>query len=275
VVNCLTVDVEEWFHICGVPALQPEHWPGLPSRVEATTRLVLEQLDAAGITGTFFVLGWIAERYPALVETIVAAGHDVGSHGFWHRRVYEHDRAAFARDVEASVRALGAAGAQTITAFRAPEWSINRRSEWALGVLVQQGFTTDASMAPLRIVGDLSYPRGPHVRSTPFGPIVEVPPLVADRFGQVMPMGWGWGLRMSAPARVLKEIDRANHNGQPAVLNIHPWELDPDPPRVPLPSGLRLAHYFRLDGFPGRLRTILRGASFGPLQTAAAHARSA
>jgi peptidoglycan-N-acetylglucosamine deacetylase len=274
VLNALTVDVEEWFHICGIPALRPETWPQLPSRVEQNTRLLLDELDAAGITGTFFVVGWIAERYPRLVGAILAAGHHVGSHSFWHRRVYELDRAAFADDLQASVAALGAAGAPAITAFRAPEWSINRRSEWALEVLVEHGFSVDASMAPVRIVGDVSYPRGPYVRATARGPIVEAPPLVADRFGQVMPMGWGWGLRMSAPARVLKEIERANARGRPAVLAIHPWELDADPPRIALPSGLRFAHYFRLDGFPGRLRTILRGASFGPLHAIASRAGS-
>ena len=266
--NSLTVDVEEWFHICGVPLLQPETWSRLPSRVERTTRMLLDELDTAGIRGTFFIVGWIAERYPGLVGLILTAGHDVGSHSFWHRRVYDLDRTSFAEDLDASVTALGAAGTPAITAFRAPEWSINHRSEWALEVLVQQGFKADASMAPLRIVGDVSYPRGPHVRATALGPIVEVPPLVADRFGQVMPMGWGWGLRMSPPSKVLKEIERANKLGRPAVLTIHPWELDPDPPRVPLPLGLRFAHYFRLDGFAGRLRTILRGASFGPLQAA-------
>ena len=270
--NSLTVDVEEWFHICGIPQLQPEAWSRLPSRVERTTRMLLDELDTAGIKGTFFIVGWIAERYPGLVGLILTAGHDVGSHSFWHRRVYDLDPASFAEDLNASVTALRAAGTPAITAFRAPEWSINHRSEWALEVLVQRGFKADASMAPLRIVGDVSYPRRPHVRSTALGPIVEVPPLVADRFGQVMPMGWGWGLRMSSPSKVLKEIERANKLGRPAVLTIHPWELDPDPPRVPLPLGLRFAHYFRLDGFPGRLRTILRGASFGPLQAAAARA---
>jgi polysaccharide deacetylase family protein (PEP-CTERM system associated) len=265
VVNALTVDVEEWFHICGVPALQPDTWLRLPSRVDLTTRLLLDDLDAAGVTGTFFVIGWVAERYPELVAAILAAGHEVGSHSFWHRRVYELDRATFAADLTDSVRALRAAGAPAITAFRAPEWSINRRSEWALEELARQGFTTDASMAPLRIVGDVSFPRGPHVRETAAGPIVERPPLVADRFGQVMPMGWGWGLRMSTPSRVLKEIERANQAGRPAVLTIHPWEIDPDPPRVALPPGLRFAHYFRLNGFRGRLRAIVRGASFGPL----------
>ena len=267
--NALTVDVEEWFHICGMPALRPENWSGLPSRVDRTTRLLLDDLDAAGITGTFFVVGWVAERYPELVAAILTAGHEVGSHSFWHRRVFELDRATFAADLTESVRALNAAGAPAITAFRAPEWSINRRSDWALEALVRQGFTVDASMAPVRIVGSVLSPRGPHLRETPAGPIVEMPPLVADRFGQAMPMGWGWGLRMSAPSRVLKEIERANQAGRPAVLTIHPWELDPDPPRVPLPPRLRFAHYFRLSGFRGRLRAILRGGSFGPLRESA------
>ena len=191
--NSLTVDVEEWFHICGVDALRPDMWPQLPSRVESNTRLVLDELNHAGITGTFFVVGWVATRYPALVEAIRAAGHQVGSHSFWHRRVYELDPELFATDLQDSVDALRAAGVAEVTAFRAPEWSINRRSEWALDVLARQGFRIDASMAPLRIVGDVSFPREPSIRSTPSGPILEMPPLVADRFGHVMPMGWGWG----------------------------------------------------------------------------------
>jgi polysaccharide deacetylase family protein (PEP-CTERM system associated) len=274
VLNSLTVDVEEWFHICGVDALQPDMWPQLPSRVESNTRLVLDELNHAGITGTFFVVGWVATRYPALVEAIRAAGHQVGSHSFWHRRVYELDRELFATDLQDSVDALRAAGVAEVTAFRAPEWSINRRSEWALDVLARQGFRIDASMAPLRIVGDVSFPREPSIRSTPSGPILEMPPLVADRFGHVMPMGWGWGLRMSAPARVLREIERANRQGRPAVLTIHPWELDPDPPRITLPARLRFAHYFRLDGFRERLRTILHSARFGPLHAVAERAGS-
>jgi peptidoglycan-N-acetylglucosamine deacetylase len=274
VLNSLTVDVEEWFHICGVDALRPDMWPQLPSRVESNTRLVLDELNHAGITGTFFVVGWVATRYPALVEAIRTAGHQVGSHSFWHRRIYELDPELFATDLEASVQALRAAGVTEVTAFRAPEWSINRRSEWALEVLARQGFRIDASMAPLRIVGDVSFPREPSVRSTPSGPILEMPPLVADRFGQVMPMGWGWGLRMSAPARVLREIERANRQGRPAVLAIHPWELDPEPPRITLPARLRFAHYFRLDGFRERLRTILHSARFGPLHSAAERAGS-
>jgi peptidoglycan-N-acetylglucosamine deacetylase len=264
--NAFTVDVEEWFHICGVGGrLAPEQWDRLPSRVVDTTRRVLEELARADARATFFVLGWVAERHPRLVEEIAGAGHELGSHGHVHERAYDLGAARFVEDVRHSVRALRDAGATTIAAFRAPEWSINNRSSWALEHLVRAGFTRDASMAPVRLVGSIDVPRVPHAVQTCAGPILEFPPLVADRFGQVMPLGWGWGLRMSSPARVLRAIERTNEAGAPAVLMVHPWELDPDPPRVPLPPAVKFAHYFRLTGFRGRLTAILRGAEFGAL----------
>jgi peptidoglycan-N-acetylglucosamine deacetylase len=269
--NAFTVDVEEWFHICGVGgALAPDRWDDLPTRVVDTTRRVLDELDQAGVRATFFVLGWVAERHPTLVADILAAGHDIGSHGHAHQRAYDLGAAAFAADVRRSLSALRAAGAANVTAFRAPEWSINDRSLWALDVLAREGFTRDASMAPVKIVGNVDYPRRPHVRATADGPILELPPLVADRFGHVIPLGWGWGLRMSSPARVLRTIARANDAGVPAVLTIHPWEVDPHPPRVSLPPRLWFAHYFRLGGFRERLATVLRGADFGALTDLAA-----
>jgi polysaccharide deacetylase family protein (PEP-CTERM system associated) len=264
--NALTVDVEEWFHICGVGgALARDRWAELPSRVVPTTRMLLEDFDRAGVRATFFVLGWVAERHPSLVAEIQSAGHDLGSHGYWHSRVYELEAEAFVADLRQSLSAIRSAGAADVTAFRAPEWSINNRSLWALDLLVREGIAIDASMAPLRIVGRTDYPRAPHLRTTEAGPIVEVPPFVADRFGQVMPLGWGWGLRMSSPRRVLRTIDAANRAGQPAVLMVHPWEIDPDPPRVPLPAALRFAHYFRLSGFRARLARVLAGGEFGAL----------
>ena len=130
-----------------------------------------------------------------------------------------------------------------------------------------------ASMAPVRLVGSVEYPRAPHLRATPSGPIVEVPPFVTDKLGQVMPLGWGWGLRMSSPARVLRTIEAANRRGVPAVLTVHPWEIDPDPPHVALPPRLRFAHYFRLGGFERRLDEIVKHAPFARLESAAAYAR--
>ena len=161
--------------------------------------------------------------------------------------------------------ALTAAGAPAVRAFRAPEWSINDRSLWGLEVLASEGFAVDASMAPVKLVGNVAYPRQPHSRSTTCGTILEVPPLVVDRFGQVVPLGWGWGLRMSSPRRVLSALETANRGGVPGVLTVHPWEIDPNPPRMSLPLRLWFAHYFRLSGFRARLQEILGGATFGRL----------
>jgi polysaccharide deacetylase family protein (PEP-CTERM system associated) len=265
--NALTVDVEEWFHICGLEArLGQEHWTELPSRVVLTTRLLLDDLAQTNTRATFFVVGWIAARHPELVADIVAAGHEVGSHGHLHTRAYDLDPASFRDDVRRSVAALADAGASGVRSYRAPEWSINGRSMWALDVLAAEGISVDASMAPVKLVGDITYPRQPHVRQTSAGPIVEVPPLVADRYGHVMPLGWGWGLRMSSPSRVLRSIEQANTAGMPSVLTVHPWEIDPSPPRVRLPMRLHFAHYFRIGGFRRRLAAILRGGDFGALE---------
>jgi peptidoglycan-N-acetylglucosamine deacetylase len=264
--NFLTVDVEEWFHICGVGGpLARDRWDSLPSRVELTTRLALDLLAKRDITGTFFVLGWIADRHPRLLEIIRSAGHEIASHGWSHGRVYELDEASFDEEVLRTNHALTAAGAPPPIGFRAPEWSINDRSLWALGVLARRGFRYDSSMTPLRLVGNPDYPQVPHRRDTPDGSLLEVPPLVTRRFGQQVPLGGGWGLRMSRPAAVVKEIEARNRRGEPVTLFVHPWELDPNPPRVALPLTLAFSHYWRLSGYRQRLDEVLALARFGPI----------
>lgn len=268
--NAFTVDVEEWFHICGVEALGPSTWGRLPSRVRQTTALVLEELARADVRATFLFVGWVAERHPRLVEDVLRAGHRVGCHSFWHRHANRLTPAEFDDDLQAGLQALEAAGAPAVESFRAAEWSIRADTAWAFESLARHGVRVDSSMAPVRIVGDPRGRRDPHLRPTPAGSILEMPPLVTDRFGQAMPIGWGWALRMSSPRRILRAIDDANRRGRPAVLTIHPWEIDPDPPRVSLPWRLRFAHYFRLEGFAGRLRAVLRDGRFEPLESVAA-----
>lgn len=264
--NFLTVDVEDWFHVCDDDGpLAFEHWPHLTSRVVHTTHDLLRLFDSRGVRATFFVLGWIAERHPDLVSDIARDGHEIGSHGYRHQCVYQLTPSDFANDLEASRRALAAAGVLTVIGYRAPLWSINDRSLWALDVLARSGFDFDSSMAPLEIVGNPDYPQQPHRRSTASGDILEFPPLVSRRFGHNIPLGFSWGLRMSSPARVLRTIAARNEAGVPVALAVHPWEIDPDPPRMRLPPGKRFAHYFRLSGFRSRLDTILREASFAPI----------
>lgn len=269
VANFLTVDVEEWFHVCGVGgALAPEAWSTLPSRVEATTDRLLDLLGRRQVAATFFVLGWVAARHPRLVARIAAAGHEIASHGWGHRRVYELDPAAFAEELRRAEEAIASAGAPRPRGFRAPEWSINDRSLWALDVLTRRGYCYDSSMTPLRLIGNPAYPQAPHRRDTAHGPLFEVPPMVGRRFGQNYPLGGGWGLRMSRPATVLRAIERRNRLGERVTLFVHPWEIDPDPPRVVLPIALRFSHYFRLAGFERRLEQVLAGAEFGPIRAA-------
>jgi polysaccharide deacetylase family protein (PEP-CTERM system associated) len=264
--NCLTIDVEEWFHVCqNEGPLGSAHWDALPSRVVETTTDLLTLLADCQIRATFFVLGWVASRHPSLVQRIVDAGHEVASHGHMHQLVYELTSAQFATDLATARDALRAAGAPEVRGYRAPSWSINRRSLWALDELSAAGFSFDSSMAPMKIVGDPTFPEQPHRRMTARGSLLEFPPLVDRRFGQNMPLGVGWGLRMSSPGRVLRVIEDRNKRGVPVALAVHPWEIDPDPPRARLPASKRFAHYFRLNGFRARLEVILRGASFVPM----------
>jgi polysaccharide deacetylase family protein (PEP-CTERM system associated) len=204
-------------------------------------------------------------RHPDLVRDIVTAGHEIGSHGHLHRRIFELTPEVFADDLAASRAALAAAGAEHVQGFRAPEWSINGRSMWALDVLARSGFAFDSSMAPMRIVGDPKFPQHPHTRTTSCGDVLEFPPLVGRRFGQNMPLGLGWGMRMSDPARIVDAIHDRNQQGIPVALAVHPWEIDPEPPRVKLPPAQRFAHYFRLEGFRARLERVLRGSTFAPM----------
>lgn len=264
--NAFTVDVEDWFHVCGVEDRLPSsEWDRLESRVVPTTEMLLDDLAAAGHRGTFLIVGWIAERFPALVRAIASAGHEIGLHSHWHRRVYDLTPDVFRDDLRDNLHAVRSAGATRVTTFRAPEWSINDRAPWALEVLASEGIRVDASRAPVARVGSPGYPRRPHPLATAAGPVLEVPPLVGRLAGHAVPLGWGWGLRKAETAEVLEAIAMNNHEGDPAVLTVHPWEIDPDPPHMRLPAPLAFAHYYKLSGFRTRLRQILAGAPFGPL----------
>lgn len=265
--NAFTVDVEDWFHVCGVDErLPPDRWHALPSRVVDTTHALLDDLSHADVSATFFIVGWVVERFPDLVHDIASAGHEVGAHSYWHRRVYEVTPQVFADDLTRNVGVLRDAGVSEVRSFRAPEWSVNDRCPWAPAVLRRAGFTVDASRAPVPVVGSASYPRRPYPLATPAGPLLEVPPLVVTRRGWAYPLGWGWALRSATPSTVIRAIEARNLQGDPAVLAVHPWEVDPDPPRVSLPLALTFAHYYRLSGFRSRLREVLAGAEFGPVR---------
>jgi len=261
--NAFTVDVEEWFHICGVGGnFGEESWTKLPSRVVETTKRLLDLLDGRHVQATFFVLGWVADRYPHLVSCIRSAGHEVASHGYSHRRVYELGPEAFEKDLDRSLAALSRAGVDPVLGYRAPEWSINDRSLWALEILARRGFLFDSSMTPLRLIGNPSYSEIPHSKITPSGEIVEFPPLVGRHLGQNYPLGGGWGLRMHSPRTVLRRIEERNNIGLPVALFVHPWELDLEQPQPELNRVSRFRQYTNLDTMYHKLERLLSEFEF-------------
>jgi len=264
--NILTVDVEDWFHICGVDDLIPEaSWPSLESRVEAGTQKILDLFSAKQVRATFFVLGYIAEQHPGLVRRIYAASHEIATHGFSHRQVYTMTPDEFRRDLVRSAAAISAVTGAPVNGYRAPEWSIRDDSLWALNILQEQGFQYDSSMAPLPIIGNQKYSRFPVCFRFDRGQFWEIPPLTADLPLLNMPLGGGWGLRTFPYACISSAIRTLNGQGHPALVYLHPREFDDDCPRIKLPFIKQLVLRGGLTKTEKRLCRLLDDFEFGPI----------
>ena len=261
-----TVDLEDWFH--GLE-LSPDRWSGLEARAVAVTGRLLDMLAAHRARATFFVLGRIAEAHPELVQRILAAGHEIGSHGNEHQFVYRQSPDAFARDLDRSLTALQRAGAPTVMTYRAPYFSVTDRSLWALERLAAAGITLDSSImpAPNPRYGIRSAPLGPHQIATPSGSLLELPvsclelPQVPGILGQPplrVPFAGGFYLRFFPLALTRAAIRHTLRQGRPVVFYIHPWELDPEQPRVRLPSSVAATRYYRLGSTARKLTALLR-----------------
>jgi peptidoglycan-N-acetylglucosamine deacetylase len=273
--NILTVDLEEWFHI-DERIIPPGDWDRLPGRVEENARAVLDLLDVCRVRATFFAVGWVAARHQGLIREIHERGHEVAVHGYLHRSVASMTADEFRADLRAAIEAVEGGTGETVLGYRAPRWSLGgepgkgRRGRAsgvvtaALDVLVEAGIRYDSSLAPIVHIGDPAWPRGPYRIDRSGGSILELPPLVGRRFGVRLLFAAGWALRRVPNRCLLKEIARTNLRGEPAVVDLHTWELDPDPPRVALPFHYRLAHYGGLEGCGDKVREILTAVPWGP-----------
>ena len=249
----LTVDVEEWFHVCGHPTYdRPDRWDSFPSRVVPSTERILSLLEGTSSRATFFVLGWIARRHPGLVQRIAAAGHEIGCHGDLHRRANTMSPDEFRADLRAARAALEAAADVRVTAYRAPEWSLRTTASPHLATLAGEGFTIDSSLLAVPPIGDLGNPLRPTVLHTQAGDLLEVPPLVGTFLGQPAMLGGGWTSRLSREARVAAAADELLARGESPVFYLHPWEVDEEHPRMQLSPVARLVH------FGGRGRVVPR-----------------
>jgi polysaccharide deacetylase family protein (PEP-CTERM system associated) len=259
--NVFSVDVEDYFHVEAFSdVVDRTTWDSYACRVEANTQRLLDLLDECGVQGTFFILGWVAERYPRLVREIVARGHEPACHSYWHRLIYKLDRDEFAADTRRAKSVIEDAAGEPVFGYRAPSYSITRQSVWALDVLAEAGFTYDSSIFPIRhdVYGIPDAPRGPFLVTTPSGPIVEFPITTFRMVGEHnLPVGGGGYLRILPFWYTRLGLMRARAENLPLIAYIHPWEVDPDQPRLEGRRKSRLRHYTNLAKTHDRLRQLL------------------
>lgn len=270
VLNAMTIDVEDYFHVSNFAGVvTQESWPSRESRVERNTDRLLQIFADASVTATFFVLGWVGERYPRLVERIAAAGHEIASHGYAHQLIFDQSPAVFRDDVRRARAVLEAASGSRVFGYRAPSFSITERSLWALDVLIDEGYQYDSSIYPIHHdrYGMPAAPRHLHCVRRATGSILEVPGSTIRLGGTNLPIGGGGYFRLLPYGWTRWGIARLNRiERRPSVFYLHPWEIDPDQPRLPASAMARFRHYRNLHRTEPRLRTLLKDFRFGPIR---------
>ena len=272
--NALSVDVEDWFQVGAFETvIAREAWETLPRRVERNTDDVLALFDEAGVKATFFTLGWVAERHPGLIRRIADAGHEVASHGWDHRRVFTMDAATFRADIAWARKALEDASGGKVSGYRAPSFSIDPRTPWAHEVLAEEGYAYSSSVAPVAHdhYGWRDSPRFAW-RPVAGSDLIELPVTTVDVAGRRMAAGGGGFFRLLPYAFSSWAVGRVNRaEKRPAIFYFHPWEVDPDQPRVANASlKSKLRHYTNLSAMRGKLLKLLRAHPWGRTDEVAA-----
>jgi len=267
----LSVDVEDYYHVeAFADRITPDMWPQFPSRVVENTHRVLDLLGRLEVRATFFVLGAVAEKEPRLVREIVAAGHEPGCHSYLHQRIWKWTPAEFREDTRRAVRAIEDAGGQRVIGYRAPTFSVVRKSLWAIQILAEEGFLYDSSVFPIRhdLYGMPEAPRFTFQWECSDGrTLYEIPPLTVRVLGRNLPVAGGGYLRllpMWYTRWALRRIEGREHKS--AVVYFHPWELDTEQPRLAGSWKSRLRHYTNLRKMEARITALARERQFVPLR---------
>lgn len=276
--NAISVDIEDWFQVGAFESvIARDSWDRRAHRVEANSDAVLALFAAADVKATFFILGWVAERYPALIRRIAEAGHEIASHGYDHARVFTMDAKSFSQDLEKTRKILEDASGEAVTGYRAPSFSIDPRTPWAHAVLADQGYSYSSSVVPIAH-DHYGWPGTPRFAWRPVAgsDLVELPVTTATFAGRTLAAGGGGFFRL-LPYRFSRwAIRQVNAEGHPAIIYFHPWEVDPDQPFVaeaPLKSKIR--HYSRLSAMAGKLERLMGDFRFGRMDALIAGERAA
>lgn len=268
----MTVDVEDYFHVAAfADSIDRSQWEHLEYRAEANTHRLLELFAQTGIRATFFVLGWVAKRSPGLVKAIHAAGHEIASHGWSHKLVFNQTAEEFGREARDSKSLLEDLCATRVYGYRASTYSITRRSTWALDILCEAGFTYDSSIFPVRhdVYGIPDAPLAPGMMSTPGGrKIVEFPMSTVRMCGVKVPVSGGGYFRLLPYWLTRSGLSRINRDEKrPFVFYLHPWEIDPEQPRVAAGLLSRFRHYTNLTKTEARLRRLISQYRFDSMRS--------
>lgn len=273
IINGLSVDVEDWFQVGAFEnVIARGDWDSIKTRVEDNVYRVIDLFAEADVRATFFTLGWVAQRHPEMIRRIVAGGHEIASHGYDHARVFTFDRPTFAEDIRKARCILEDCGGVAVTGYRAPSFSIDQRTPWAFAELAEQGFTYSSSVAPV-VHDHYGWPEAPRFAFRPlaWSSLVELPVTTALLGGRRVAAGGGGFFRVLPYAFSRWAIRQVNRSeGRPAVFYFHPWEVDPDQPRVPnAPMRSRLRHYTGLERMAGKLSDLLREFRWGRMDVIA------
>lgn len=272
--NALTIDVEDYFQVNAfADRINPDQWDSYPLRVVANTRRILDLLDRHGITATFFILGWVAARAPELAREIHRRGHEVACHGYGHQLVYQIGPQRFRDDIRRAKSILEDQCGEAVNGYRAPSYSITNKSLWALDILVEEGFSYDSSIFPVvhDTYGIPDAERFPHTLQTTAGPLREFPlttlPITVGWKQLRLPIAGGGYLRLLPVETIRKGIAKVNSTEQqPAVVYFHPWEIDPQQPRIKAGVKSTFRHYLNLHRTEGKLIHLFERLKFGTMR---------
>jgi len=267
----MTVDVEDYFHVSAFDnVVSRASWDALDSRVARNTDRLLEVFERAGVRSTFFVLGWVADRFPALIRRIADQGHEIASHGYNHQLLYMLTPKQFREDVRTAKTAIENASGRRVMGFRAPSYSIIESSMWTIDVLIEEGHVYDSSIFPIHHdrYGIPSSPRHPYTLQRASGSLLEVPGSTVRLGGVNWPIAGGGYFRQLPYAWTKWGIDRVNRlEREPVVFYTHPWEIDPDQPRMRVGAATRVRHYRGLERTSGRLQRLLQDFRFDAISS--------
>lgn len=270
ITNAFSIDVEDWFQVSDFEdQVKLEEWDRYESRVVGNTRRLLRLLAEFRVKATFFILTWNAERFPALVEEIAGDGHEIATHGYAHRLVYEQGRDLYRRDLERSVEVLERIVGVRPRGYRAPSFSVTSRSMWALDVMLETGIEYDSSIFPVSdslygVPGALRFPFVIHTAGE--RRLVEFPMTTARLGRRNLPLGGGAYLRLLPYAYMRWGMRQVNRGGEPAIVYLHPWEVDPHQPRLQSRGKRGIStHYIKLHAMEEKLRRLLADFRFAPV----------